>query len=73
MGKLNRPKIPDSQNHWDRINLNPEKCFVCDKALGKKRKIFLCKREGINLFRHERCNCNSENWKRKFSGCTTLP
>jgi hypothetical protein len=73
MGKLNRRRIPDSPNHWDRINLNPDKCFVCDKALGKKRSIFIGKKNGVVLKRHESCDSISENWKRKFSGCTTLP
>ena len=73
MGKLNRRRIPDSPNHWDRINLDENKCFVCDKPLGKKRIVCAGKQKGIKLNRHESCNSNSENWKRKFSGCATLP
>lgn len=72
MGKLNRRTNPLSPNHWDRIKIDPLKCFVCDKPIGKKQKVCIGIKNGIELNRHIVCDCNSENWKRKFSGCITL-
>jgi NAD(P)H-flavin reductase len=74
MPKFNRRTVPAvSTDHWDRITLDETKCFVCDKPLkgkkGNKKYILIGKRQGVNLYRHEGCDCCSEAWKRKFNGC----
>lgn len=74
MGKLNRRRIPDDPNHWNRIKLDENSCFVCDKSFRKnQKKIPIGSKNGIALYRHEACDCNSTNWKKKFQGCKTLP
>ena len=58
------------ENHWDRIKTKGETaCFVCDKPFKKhQRKIYI----GHMLYRHEKCDCFSSTWKKKFRGCQKL-
>ena len=71
-----RPRIsPESPNHWDRITLNPHRCFVCDRAftaLQMAHAISIGYKEGVLLRRHKTCDALSERWKKKFKGCWTL-
>lgn len=68
--KLNRLLIED---HWNVINLDSSKCFVCDCPFKKgQKKTYVDKRNGVLLFRHDKCNCNSNKWYRKFGNCKKL-
>lgn len=64
----------ESNDHLARIKTTGNiACFVCDKKFKKdQRKIFIGTMEGEKLYRHERCDCHSKKWHKKFHGCKTL-
>ena len=71
MGKLNRRIVkPPPSSHWELItSTGEEHCFVCDKKFRKnERKTYVGKNkiDGDPLYRHNRCDALSENWKKKF-------
>lgn len=72
--KLNRRRLvnPTSDNHWDRITLDTNICFVCDKPIGNKKAVYIGRKEGVMLRRHVKCHALSNKWSKKFDGCTTL-
>jgi len=78
--KLNRPnrttprKPLFEKEHWNRIKTTGEgACFVCDKKFkANSKKILIGSIMGEKLYRHDRCDCNSENWKKKFKGCNLI-
>jgi hypothetical protein len=72
--KLNRRRLTNqtSDNHWDRIALNTNVCFVCDKPISNKRFVYVGRKEGVMLRRHIKCHALSKKWSKKFDGCVTL-
>lgn len=73
--KRNRPKpIPICENHYERIKSYGRKiCCVCDKPFkSHHREVYLGVYDGMEMYRHQRCDCFSEAWKKKFRGCIKL-
>jgi len=47
-------------------------CFVCGKVFKKNAKlVYIGVKDGMNLVRHERCDCFSAAWTRKFGATYT--
>lgn len=67
MGKLNRRETPKYESYDEVItSYGEEYCFVCDRKF-KANQPRICVRQGKEgLYRHEKCNAVSENWKKKF-------
>ena len=88
MGKLNHFEIEEtkSSNHWDRVLLSEDHCFVCGKPFAPITKLqrskpkksatstalYIGEKDGVSLFRHRGCDCNSEAWIKRFNGCDSL-
>ncbi len=67
MGKLNRRKTPKYGSYEEVITSHGEEyCFVCDKKFKPKQPRICVKWGKEGLYRHERCDCMSEIWKKKF-------
>lgn len=81
--KLNRPNRnlikqtfdnEQEKEHWKRIRTTGEEaCCVCDKKFKSgHNKVYIGTMMGEKLYRHDRCDCHSENWKKKFKGCKDI-
>ncbi len=77
--KLKRKKeepLSADTSHWDLItSFGRKTCCICDKTLSLKRKaVYVGKhpKNGEELWRHDKCDCLSLKWSRKFRNLISI-